>query len=171
MGNSDLTLDNLFTNGDMEGAGSPPAPWSANGTNGGLDGSVTTSTDTPSGSGQSIQVIDFDGNLTTYGLDYTAQGGYPDGDYVLSYDYKGGFYGGLGHQNATLPGGFAPGAGSTEWFSVADWTHYEKTITVEGGGVDGFSFTIWNNHDQGRPALIDNVSLTPASQPEPPQSR
>jgi hypothetical protein len=158
-----LTPYNLFSTGDVEDGGNsttPPLYWSQNGNDAG-QGTIGVSTDTPTGTGQSLRVEGWDDpgyDYWTYSHDYSDQSGHPAGDYHLSYDYKGDVYTVLGVQN----GAFAPEGGHTEWYdSTSAWTHVEDTITVDAGGVNGFSFHLYDRSATGNAAYLDNLVLVP----------
>ncbi len=150
---------NLFPYGDMETGGNattPPKGWYGYGAGLG-EGTVGVSTDTPSGTGQSLRVEgwDFpDYNYSTFGYCFSSSGNY-SGDYILSYDYKGDIYTSLFAQSDEFERLHA------ELDNTDTWTHVEVTLTVDPGTTE-FYFYAWDNSPTGRAAYFDNVTLTPA---------
>ena len=164
---------NLFGNGNLESGGTattPPTDWSEHG-NGPGEGTIGVSSDTPTSTGQSLRVEGWNlpgYDYNTYSHTYSAQNGFAAGDYTLSYDVKGDFYTNLDSQNGTLDVGH-----SIHWTSDSNpdangWTHIDTTVTVGAGGVDGFSFYLYDHTPTSNAAYLDNLSLVPTSPAEPP---
>ena len=159
-------VDNWFYTGDMEQGGdewTPPLHWSQVGVEPG-QGTVGVSTDTPTGTGQSLWVRGYNDEYGTYSHDYsrddTLSVRYPESDFdgteefTLSFDYKGdvytSFYGGT-------EGGYI-------WERVTEWTHYEATIIADAG-THHFSMYLYDNSAAGQDAWMDNVSLVAVEAP------
>ena len=150
---------NLFTSGDMDSGGdatTPPDGWSAYFVNGSA-GTVGVSSDTPDGSAQSIELTGGETSgydYWTQAFAYSAEGVY-EGDYTLSYDWKGDVYTSLYDQNW--------GKLHAIWERSTEWTHWEGTITVPAG-TEKLRMGLYDN--SGGPgntlnsALFDNLSLT-----------
>ena len=161
---------NLFATGDMESGGdewTPPLNWSSNGTDPG-QGIIGVSTDTPTGAGQSLCVSGYvvEGyDYNTYSHDYADQSGYAEGtELSISYDVKGDFYTTLGTQNGPdviVDHGYGAEQLHYGWPPYSDdntvWYHYEETFTVGVGGVDGFSFYLYDATPEGEAAYLDNL--------------
>ncbi len=147
---------NYYTSGDMENGGdatTPPLNWSSNGTGPG-QGIIGVSTDTPTGSGQSLKV-DANGytiggyNYSTYSREYSSTGTFTGTETLLiAFDYKGDIY--TGHYNATGGGGMAA--------YTDDWLHYSAWVTPNAGTHD-FSMIVYDRNAAGRPAYMDNLYL------------
>ena len=166
----------MMSSGDMENGGdatTPPLYWSDTGT-----GTVGVSSDTPSGSGQSLEVTGDETPGYDYGKyshDYTDQSGYALGTQIAySYDLKGDVYTSMYQTTGTVypgPTGYTTisGDGLFQWERLADWTHYEGVLEVTDGGCDGFSFYVYDN--SGGPgntlnsAMADNVSFKVIPEP------
>ena len=141
----------MMSSGDMENGGdatTPPLYWSDTGT-----GTVGVSSDTPSGSGQSLEVTGDETPGYDYGKyshDYTDQSGYAVGTQIaVSYWYKGDVY--TSTSNAT---------GATELFEgTYEWTKETLAVTI-GAGVNVLDINFYDfDYQDGLPLLIDNVVM------------
>lgn len=152
---------NLIPMGDMEDGGdafTPPLYWSSVGTNPG-EGTVGVSSDTPFGSPQSLHVTGYSdgGTLGTYSHGYSDQSGYAEGTVInISFDAKGDFYVIMACQNGVFASGSDYGHGEYE-VGVTEWTHFEWTDTVGPGGVNGFSFYLYDNNQGVNGGWVDNL--------------
>jgi hypothetical protein len=140
---------NLITNGDMEvidsGTGLPASWYVGN-------GAISTSTDTPSGTGHSMQVYDNAGGVY-YAHVYQVGIAVEPGDYELSFSYKGDSprFWFASSAYATL--------GANNLDASATWTDYSTTLTVPEGVTSAMLFLY------AAPAFgfvaFDNVALVP----------
>ena len=166
--------ENIFgISGDMETGGSAttlPDFWETNLT----VGTVGVSSDTPRGSAQSLKVAAGDSSFP-YALAYGDQSGYVEGTQLfLSYDIKGDWWAALACQNGVFDTGSAYGP-STSYetynrpLSAPDeWVHIEDTATVGAGGVNGFSFYLYDYAaPAGAGSLLDNLVLSVYTPPTP----
>ena len=149
---------NLFPSGDMEDGGNattPPNNWSSQGTGPG-QGTIGVSSDTPTGSGQSLMVTGWDDpdyDYWTYSNAYSTGGDYGGKDYNVSFDFKGDAY--LVIYDV---GGAASNKIYADWFRVEEWTHVEFSLTA-GTGTTNFLFYLYDNSGAGNSAWLDNVEV------------
>ena len=156
-------LVNVFCTGDMEQSEQEwpqPIYWSSHGTQPG-QGTVSASTDTPTGTGHSLMVTgwDFeDYDYDTYSHEYSRdenlwviQQGLANKEVTVSFDYKGDIY--LRMQDG---GGVA--SNSAIWARVTQWTHHEFTFTTDPATTH-LSFYLYDNSGAGNSAYLDNLQV------------
>lgn len=147
---SSVQATNLFTTGDMESGGNattPPLTWTTR-----PEMTSGVSSDTPSGTGQSLSVLNNVGTPgTTYYISETSSSGTWTGTekLLVAFDAKGDIY----------TGGTA---GLGIWAQTSGWLHYSKWMTP-AAGVHGFDMKVYNNSLGGSAgasaAYMDNLYI------------
>ena len=148
---SSAQATNYFPSGDMENGGdatTPPLYWTGSD---GVAGLIGVSSDTPTGTGQSLRVETYGGATTVNSVDYGGGGTFDGTEKILlAYDAKGDVY----TATSGMPGG------GTISVQGDDWLHYSAWVTPPAG-PGAFSFRVYDNSAFGSPgdraAYLDNV--------------